>query len=252
MMVSIDQWRAATGTFNCHKRVTRCVSFSNNVSSSHFLSMMLYYVVNGANIIILACLCIFTFLLCHGDIESNLGPKRIKPNCLSICYWKLNSISAHNFSKIAQLKACNSIYKHDLICLSETYLDLSAPLHDNSLQIEGYNLVREDHPNDLKRGGVYIYYRESLPFGVMSIPYLKEAVLLELVKNKKIFVSVVYRSTSQTNDEFNQFLLNFEKMLLDINQRKPYLTLVMGILMQGLLLDGLMTLTQQKEENCFH
>ena len=86
----------------------------------------------------------------------------------------------------------------------------------------------------------------------MSIPYLKEAVLLELVKNKKIFVSVVYRSTSQTNDEFNQFLLNFEKMLLDINQRKPYLTLVMGILMQGLLVDGLMTLTQQKEENCFH
>ena len=86
----------------------------------------------------------------------------------------------------------------------------------------------------------------------MSIPYLKEAVLLELVKNEKIFVSAVYRSTSQTNDEFNQFLLTFEKILLDINQRKPYLTLVMGILMQGLLLDGLMTLTQQKEENCFH
>ena len=46
MMVSIDLWRAAIGNFNCHKRVTRCVSFSKNVNSSHFLSMMLYYVVN--------------------------------------------------------------------------------------------------------------------------------------------------------------------------------------------------------------
>ena len=49
MMVGIDQWLAAIGTFNCHKRVTRCVSFSNSVNSSHFLSMMLYYVVSGTN-----------------------------------------------------------------------------------------------------------------------------------------------------------------------------------------------------------
>ena len=71
-MVSIDQWRAAIGTFNYHKRVTRCVSFCNNVNRSHFLSMILYYVVNGANIIILEFLYIFIFLLCHDDIELNL------------------------------------------------------------------------------------------------------------------------------------------------------------------------------------
>ena len=59
MMVSIDQWCAAIGTFNCHKSVTRCVSFSNNVNSSHFLSVIL---------------------------ESNPGPKRLKPNYLSICH----------------------------------------------------------------------------------------------------------------------------------------------------------------------
>ena len=45
-------------------------------------------------------------------------------------------------------------------------------------------------------------------------------------KPQKVFVSVVSRSPSQTNDEFRQFLLNFEKMFLDINLRKPYLTLV--------------------------
>ena len=40
--------------------------------------MMLYYVVNGAKIIILAFLYIFTFFLCHGDVESNAGSKRLK------------------------------------------------------------------------------------------------------------------------------------------------------------------------------
>ena len=57
----IDQWRAVIGTFNCHKRVIGCVSFSNNVNSSHYLSVMLYYVVNGASIIILAFLDFLTY-----------------------------------------------------------------------------------------------------------------------------------------------------------------------------------------------
>ena len=86
MTIRTDQCRAAIGTFNCHKRKPRSISFSNNVSSSHFLSMMLYYVVNEGNIIILALLYIFTFLLCHGDIELTPETKRLKPNDLSICH----------------------------------------------------------------------------------------------------------------------------------------------------------------------
>ena len=37
---------------------------------------------------------------------------------------------------------------------SETYLDSTIP--DNLLEIDGYNLVRADHPNNIKRGGVCI------------------------------------------------------------------------------------------------
>ena len=128
--------------------------FSNEVNSSHFLSVMLYYVINGAIIIILAFLCIFNFLLSHGDIESNPVPKRLKPNHLSICHWNLNSISAHNFSKIVQLKAYNSLDKHEFIFLSEKHIDSSTPLNDNSLQTVGYYLVPTDHPKDVKKGGV--------------------------------------------------------------------------------------------------
>ena len=73
-----------------------------------------------------------------------------------------------------------------MIWKSETYLESSTNLNDNSLQIEGYNLVRADHPNDIKKGGVCIYFRESLP--VIAIPYLKEVVLLELVQNDEKYM----------------------------------------------------------------
>ena len=46
------------------------------------------------------------------------------------------------------------MYKHDFLCLLETYLDSSVP--DSLLEIDGYNLVRADHPNDTKRGGHFL------------------------------------------------------------------------------------------------
>ena len=84
------------------------------------------------------------------------------------------------------LKACNAIYKYDFICLSETYLDSSIPSDHVSLELEGYKLVRADNPNDVRRGGFCIYYKESLPVKVVNVPYLQEALLLELNdQNKK-------------------------------------------------------------------
>ena len=76
---------------------------------------MLYHVVNGANIIILAFLYIFTFLLCYGDIELNPGQKTFKPNYLSVCHWKLSSISAHYERNLKHtIPFINMTCKHDL------------------------------------------------------------------------------------------------------------------------------------------
>ena len=66
------------------------------------------------------------------------------------------------------------MYKHDFIFLSETYLDSS--ISDGLLEIDGYNLVHAEHSNNIKRGGVCIHYKESLPVRVISLPYLKEAL----------------------------------------------------------------------------
>ena len=91
---------------------------------------------------------ILIILQCHGDIESNPGPRKLKTNSFSVCHRNLNSLSAHNFSKLTQLKAYNSIYKYDFIRLSETYLDTS--ILDNLIDIEGYKLIGADHPNNIK------------------------------------------------------------------------------------------------------
>ena len=170
---------------------------------------------------------IFTLLLCHGDIEINPGTKKFKKNSLSVCHWNLNSLSAHNFSKLTKLKAYISIYKHDFICLSETYLHSSIP--DSLLEIDGYDLIRSDHPNDIKRGAVCIYYKESLPVRAINIPYLKKVLLVEITyNNKKVIVSVIYRSPSQNNCEFDSFLTSVERLLSDIKKSKPFLSVITG------------------------
>ena len=136
-------------------------------------------------------------------------------------------------------KAHNSVYKYDFICLSETYLDSSIP--DNLIDIEGYKLIRANHPDNIKRGGVCIYYKESLPVRVISLPYFKEALLLEMSNNnKKVMVSVIYRSPSQTNDEFEAFLSTFQMLLNDINNREPSLSVIIGEFNSRYFFDGLM------------
>ena len=80
-----------------------------------------------------------------GDVEGNLGPKPKPCQSFSICHWNVNSVSAHNFSKVSLLRAYISIHKFDVICISETFLDSDTAFDDDNLKIEGY-IVRSDHP----------------------------------------------------------------------------------------------------------
>ena len=114
-------------------------------------------------------------------------------------------------------------------------MDSSTP--DNLIEIEGYKLIRADHPDNIKRGGVCIYYKDFLPVRVIITPYFKEALLLEIsYSNKKVMVSVIYRSPSQTNDEFDSFLSNLQLLLNDINYKKPSLSVVADVPPGGLMI----------------
>ena len=71
-------------------------------------------------------------------------------------------MSAHNYSKISLLTAYISIHDFDIICLSETYLMSTTDINDENLKIPGY-MYRAEHPSDVKRDGVCIYYKTMLP-----------------------------------------------------------------------------------------
>ena len=121
-----------------------------------------------------------TLLVLSGDIEASPGPDRGYLNSFSFCHWNLNSTAAHNFIKMSLLQAYNSIHKFVIICLSETYLYDSYHSNDDQLSLPGYNLIRADNPNNIKRGGGCIYYRETLPAKVINFNILNECLVCEL------------------------------------------------------------------------
>ena len=139
----------------------------------------------------------------------------------------MNSLSAHNLLKLSSITAYNTIYKYDFICISETYLDSSVQSDD--ISINGYKLICADHPSNSKRGGVCIFYRESLAVQSIKINYLNECLLCEVsINNKKSYIAVLYRSPSQNSLEFDNFTLSFEKLLCEINSFKPDFSIILG------------------------
>ena len=63
----------------------------------------------------------------------------------------MNSLVANK--KISWLAAYNAVYRYDIICISESFLDSTISDDDNILHMEGYDLIRADHPDNIKRGG---------------------------------------------------------------------------------------------------
>ena len=133
------------------------------------------------------------------------------------------------FTKVSLLLAYISVHKFDIICFSETYLNSEIPSDNKNLETPGYNLVREDHPSNSKRAGVCVYYKSSLPFTVINIKYLHESISCELtIRGKCRKFSYLYMSPSQTHDEFETFLKNFELTLDRNHENNSFMTVVLG------------------------
>ena len=127
-----------------------------------------------------------------GDIEENPGPKTKLNDNLSVCHWNVNSISSHNFHKIAVFESFVAILQFDKICISGTFLNNT--YKDSDLNLNGYSLLRTDYPSNPK-----------------TMLYLIESLLCEVtIGSKKCIIGNVYRSPSQNSDEFESFLSNFE------------------------------------------
>ena len=160
-----------------------------------------------------------TLFIC-GDMEINSGPKNTKSCYFSLSHWNINSLPAHDFSKLSKHTIQNTI----LICLSETYLDSSYADDDTQLNLKDFALIRADNPHNRKKGGVdFIYFKERLVVHSVSPLNLNKCLVLEInIQNKKGFVISLYRSPNQGKDEFDKFLLNFEQRIFDRMSQYPH------------------------------
>ena len=189
MPLNMSQYRVTVGIFNSRK-ISRYLKFeelpiwkwSNNLCKYDLIRYSLLFYICLCSLFfsrdsvlkITTKFCILLFLFFHifeivfawlcsllvmlsGDIEVNLGPEKKGKDCLSICHWNLDSISAYDYSKLVFLNSYNYLHKFDIICLCETYLNTH--LNDGNLEISGHTLVRSDHPSNTKLGGVCLYYK---------------------------------------------------------------------------------------------
>ena len=180
-----------------------------------------------ADITVFLLFFIQNLLPCCSDIEENPGPKY---SSLTFCHWNLNGLTAHDSTKISLLQAYITQRNYDIICLTETFLNSSILSDDNRIKIDGYNLIRSDHPSDSKKGGVCICYKEHTPLILRDdINTLDNCLVTEIrSQNEKCFLSCIYHSPSQNQEEFKNFCTNFDILLTNINDELPLCSTVTG------------------------
>ena len=74
--------------------------------------------------------------------------------------------------------------------LSESFLNKAD--NRNHFTLNGYKLLCIDHPNNVKRRGVCIYYKETFGFKLVSIPYLSDCGLAEVTAGLKQCIHGVF------------------------------------------------------------
>ena len=73
------------------------------------------------------------------------------------------------------------------------------------------------------------HVKESLPVRSFSNSYLNECLTLEVtISNKKGYVITLYRSPSQTSNEFDPFISNLEQLLINITSFDSCFVILLG------------------------
>ena len=125
---------------------------------------------------------------------------------MNVCQFAFaNSISAHDYSKLFLWKTYTSVKKFHIICLLKPYPDSTVPHDDDTLVTSSYNQVSFKHPSNTKHACVCLYCKIYLPLRVLNIGYLNKSANFELMIGYKSFNFVLFRSPSQSQDEFKTF-----------------------------------------------
>ena len=85
------------------------------------------------------------------------------------------------------------------------------------------------HPSNKKRGGICIYYKNFLSLKLTGVRLLDECTVFDLIiSNKLCSFAALYRSPSQSQDDFATFSDSFEMTLDLVSKNNPFLLVVLG------------------------
>ena len=85
------------------------------------------------------------------------------------------------------------------------------------------------HPSNKKRRGMCLYYKCLLPPKVTDVSFLQECINFEVkIADKTCNFVSLYRYTSQTKDEFQNFIKNLELNLGHIANKTQFIIVVSG------------------------
>ena len=130
-------------------------------------------------------------LVRSGNVHENPGPKDCN---LKFFHWNLDSLTAHNNTKISLIEAYNSVFNYDLIAVSDTRLNQS--IDNEDILIEGFSsdIFRSDHPSNSRvPGAVCIYHKENIPIKRRKdLETLQESVVTEITFGRKKYFSSYY------------------------------------------------------------
>ena len=128
------------------------------------------------------------------------------------------------------IEALIKTHNFDIICLSETFLDSSIDISDTSININGYSLLRADHPSNTKCDGVCVYYKNYLHvIRRIDLSHLQECIVAEVTVDKeRSFFTCLYSSPSQNDNKFEKFCSDLTFLLNNMNKFQPSRSFLSG------------------------
>ena len=169
-------------------------------------------------------------LLIKAGIEPNPGPS--SPPGFSFATFNIDSILARDGSKLSIIEGIDSINKFDIFGICETYLNKT--VCNSKIELAGFSpdpirsdcIVTDGRP----RGGVCLFFKDHIPLKHRpDLEILEECIVCEiLIKNKKFFYILIYRSPSQSPQSFSNFIIKLQLLLDKIASENPFSIIMTG------------------------
>ena len=140
---------------------------------------------------------------------------------LSVCHLNIRSLSKH----FAEFKHWSSLNQHDIICISETWLNNSH--YNSNFLMPEYNFIRQDRGVDSRGGGLAFYVNKKIKFDRVDLANCQGAELLAIKitnSSSEMNVVLVYNPPQAANQIVDQF----EKLFCNHSQFTKKQTLIIG------------------------